>query len=128
MAECLVAGKCQFADYENETNRAFFEAVDKSMPHPRVLDDYGRVQLCEQCNGDDGKAVEIWVESVSVSKVWAHDAFGSGVCRMVYICQTCFLAMVTAESSDDAWFDAWSYGLHEDCPACRSELPGTNFT
>ena len=124
MAECLVAYECQFSDYDKETNEAFFEAVEKSVSvRPRILDDDGRVQLCEQCNGEDGKAVEIGIGSLTVSMVWAHNAFDSGVCRMVYICSTCFRAMVTAENANNAWFDAWTYGADKDCPACLAEIP-----
>ena len=63
LAECLVAGECLFRVYDQETNDAFNdafnEALGKSKRRPRLLDDDGRIQLCEQCNNDDGKAVEV---------------------------------------------------------------------
>ena len=126
LLECLVADKCAFADYDREANAAFLEAVDKSTRRrPRILDDGGSVQRCEQCHptGNDGEAVRIGDGQLSVSMVWAHNAFDKGVCRWVYICDECFRSMVTAANADKAWFDAWAYGIDINCPACRAELP-----
>ena len=125
LAECLVAGECGFSSFDQETNDALEEALEKSMRRPRLLDDDGRVQLCEQCNNDDGKAVEIGAGEIRVSKIWAHNAFGFGVCRLVYICDTCFWAIQgEVYQGIEAWFGPWHemYGVHEDCAACRAEM------
>ena len=117
LAECLIAEECAFAQYDAEANVAFLEAVHKTaFRRPRLLDFDGSVQICEQCNGPG--AVVIGVMSLSVERVWAHNAFDSGVCRPVYICDPCFRKVV---STDDAWFDASMYGLDLNCPACRAE-------
>ena len=125
LAECLVAGECRFSAFDQESNDAFLEAMEKSRHRPRLLDDDGRIQLCEQCNNDDGKAIEIGIGSISVSSVWAHDAFGSGVCRLVYMCQACWQALLLEVFQGiESWFGPWHemYGIHEDCAACRAEL------
>ena len=94
LAECLVACECRFSSYDQESNDAFNEAMRKSMPNrPRLLDDDGGIQLCEQCNNDDGRAIEIGEGNIRVSRVWAHNAFDSGVCRWVYMCQVCWYAL-----------------------------------
>ena len=125
LAECLVADECQFRAYDQESNDAFDEALEKSKRRPRLLDDDGRIQLCEQCNNDDGKAIEIGINSIRVSRVWAHNAFGSGICRLVYICQACFWAIqLEAVQGIEPWFGTSHemYGVHENCAACRAEL------
>ena len=127
LAECLFHEECAFTKWDDETNEAFQEAIEKSgLIRPRILGNDGGCQLCEQCNRDDGKAIEIGVDRLEVNMVWTHNAFNSGICRWVYICEVCFEAMVTAENADKAWFefDAWSYGLEPDCPSCCAELPG----
>ena len=125
LAECLVAGECRFSSFDQETNDALEEALEKSTRRPRLLDDDGGIQLCEQCNNDDGKAVEVGVGEIQVSRIGAHNAFGSGVCRWVYICQACWWALQgEAVQGIEAWFGLWHemYGVHEDCAACRAEL------
>ena len=125
LAECLVAGECRFSTYEQESNDAFNEAVEKSRHRPRLLDDDGRIQLCEQCNNDDGKAIEIGLDGIGMSRVWAHNAFDSGVCRWVYICQACWRALqLEIYQGIEPWY-GWSherFRIHEDCAACRAEL------
>ena len=128
LAECLVAGECLFRVYDQETNdafnEAFNEALGKSRRRPRLLDDDGRIQLCEQCNNDDGKAVEVGIDGIRVSRVWAHNAFDSGVCRWVYFCQACFWELQRGVYQGiEPWF-GWSherFGIYEDCAACRAE-------
>ena len=126
LAECLVAGECRFGAYDQESNDAFDEALRKSVSkRPRLLDDDGGIHLCEQCNNDDGRAIEIGAGSLRVSRVWAHNAFDSGVCRWVYICQACFWAIqLAAVQGVEPWFGPWHemYGVREDCAACRAEL------
>ena len=125
LAECLVAGKCRFSAYDQESNDAFDEALRKSIPKTRLLDDDGGIQLCEQCNNDDGKAIEIGIDGIRVSRVWAHNAFDSGVCRFVYFCQACWWALQgEIYQGIEPWF-GWSherFGINEDCAACRAEL------
>ncbi len=126
LAECLFDGQCAFNDFEPETNAAFNEALDKSKPpRPRLLDDDGSIQLCEQCNNDDGKAIEIGTDGIRVYRVWAHNAFDSGVCRWVYMCHACFwVIQEDAYGGKEPWFGPGHemYGVHEDCTACRAEL------
>lgn len=129
LAECLVTGACAFADYDNKTNEAFAEAADKTLfsRRRRILDEDGRVQLCEQCNGDDGRAVQIHDHGLQVRGIWTHDAFGSGVCRMVYMCDVCYQSMLTGQ----AWFDEEIYQLSfdpesglfvGDCSSCAAHI------
>lgn len=126
LAECLAAGKCRFGAYDQESNDAFDEALRKSMSkRPRLLDDDGSIQICEQCNNDNGKAVEAGAEGIRVSTVWAHNAFDSGVCRWVYLCQACWWAVQQdVYGGIEPWF-GWNqgrFGTHESCAACRAEL------
>ena len=126
LAECLVASECRFSSYDPESNDAFDEALRKSMPNrPRLLDDDGRIQLCEQCNNDDGKAIEVGIDGIRVSQVWAHNAFDSGVCRLVYICQACWWALQQeVYQGIEPWY-GWSherFGIYEDCAACGAEM------
>ncbi len=125
LAECLVAGECRFGAYDQESNAAFEEALEKSRRRTRILDDDGRIQLCEQCNNDDGRAVEVGIDGIRISQVWAHNAFGSGVCRLVFICHACFWAIQQdAVQGIESWFGPWHemYGVREECAACRAEL------
>ena len=124
LAECLVAGACDFADFDKFTNIAFGKAMESELQshRPRILDADGGVQMCEQCNDEDGKAVIIGDGSLSVSRVWAHNAFNSGICRLVYICDVCLSSIRTAENAANAWFDAHSYGIDEKCPTCRAQM------
>jgi hypothetical protein len=124
LAECRVAGECRFSSFDSESNDAFNEALDKSMPRPRLLDDDGGIQLCEQCNSDDGKAVEIGIDGIRTSRVWAHNAFDSGVCRWVFICHVCWWAVqMEVYQGIEPWF-GWSqerFSRHQACAACRAE-------
>ena len=126
LAECLVAGECRFTAYDQESNDAFDEALRKSLPkRPRLLDDDGRIQLCELCNNDDGKAIEIGAGDISVSRVWAHNAFDSGVCRLVYMCQACWRALMQKVTEGiEPWFGPGHemFGVYDDCAACSAEL------
>ena len=125
LAECMVAGECLFNSLDQESNDAFNEALEKSKRRPRLLDNDGGIQLCEQCNNDDGKAIEIGVDGIRVSQVWAHNAFDSGVCRLVYFCQACWWALQKeVYQGIEPWY-GWShgrFGIDEDCAACRAEL------
>ena len=101
------------------------------MERPPLLDDDGRLQLCEQCNNDDGKSVEITADSISVRRVWAHNAFHSGACRLVYICDACWWAlMLEAAQGIEPWFGPGHemYGVYEDCPQCLQCLPQLEST
>ena len=126
LAECLLAGKCAFTDFDDETNKAFAEALEstKRMHCPRILDQDGGVQMCEQCNNADGKAVEVRGDgSLSVNRVWAHKPpFGAACCRYVYVCNTCSQAIIQAR--EEPWFDRSWYGVDPNRPVCRPALPG----
>ena len=119
LAECLLADECAFVQYDAEANVAFLEAVEKTNLRPRLLDFDGSVQICEQCNGNG--AVVIGVMSLVVKRIWAHNAFDSGVCRGVYTCDACCKKIVSAD--DSSFFDTSMYELNLNCPACRAEMP-----
>ena len=129
LVECKIAEGCRYGEFDGETNAAFEEAVNRhsSVGRPWLLDDDGAVQRCEQCNGQDGRAVEFGPGdpfALAVRRQWAHDAFGEGVCRFVYLCLACDRAiMCHAAGQDEPWFDPWHYGLNPDCDSCRAEAP-----
>lgn len=127
LVECKIADSCRYWEFDDETNEAFLEAIDKTMMslRPRLLHQDGEIQFCEQCNGTDGKAVEIGIGTVSVRMLWAHNAWDSGICRMVYICDSCFREILADETADSHWFDAAMYGIDPECAACQAELPAS---
>ena len=130
LAECLVTGICAFPyPCDDTTDRAFVEALEshRRSRFPRILDKDGGIQMCEQCNNDDGKAVEIGVSSLSVHRLWVHKPFGRETCCWVYICDACWLTILEQECSiapptKEAWFDTTVYGPDPDCPQCQAEL------
>ena len=125
-----MAGVCAFPFPSDEAiDRAFNEALEshKRSRRPRILDEDGRIQMCEQCNNDDGKAVEIEANSLSVSRVWAHKPFGGETCRLVYVCDACCFTRLEQECSipppkKEAWFDTAVYGADPDCSQCEAKL------
>jgi len=124
LVECKIADSCRYWEFDDETNEAFLEAIDKTTrARPRLLHPDGEIQFCEQCNGTDGKAVKIGIGTISVSMIWAHNAWDSGICRLVYICDSCFRKISADETTDSHWLDARMYGLDPDCAACRAECP-----
>ena len=86
LAECLFHGACAFTRWDDETNEAFQETIEKSLNiRTRFLGKDGSLQFCEQCNGDDGKAVDVGVGRLAAKRVLTHKALNSGICRWVYI-------------------------------------------
>ena len=126
LIECRIGESCTYWQFDDEANEAFQEAIDKhmSMGLPRLLDADGSLQRCEQCENQDGRAILIGPDTISVTRVWAHDAFGRGVCRHVYLCDVCRRSIVHPTASQpEPWFDVSMYGLDPECAACRAEYP-----
>ena len=126
LIECRIAESCRYWDFDDETNKVFADAIDKhTSRRRRLLDDDGAVQRCEQCNNQDGRSIEFGFDgpfTLAVRGMWAHDAFGQGVCRMVYLCESCFRGILGhAAGQLEPWFDVWTYGLDSECSACRAE-------
>lgn len=129
LVECKIAEICRYWDYDDETNEVFLDAIDKhtSMRRPRLLDAEGSLQRCEQCENQDGRSIVIGPGTLSVLRTWAHNAFGQGVCRPVYLCEACWQSLLRhAAGQPEPWFDVWTYGLDPECAACRAEYPSTH--
>ena len=126
LIECKIAESCTYWQYDEETNEALQEAINKhmSMGRPRLLDADGSLQGCEQCESQDGRSIVIGPDTISVTKAWAHNAFGKGVCRQVYLCEVCCHSIRRhAAGQSEPWFDVSAYGLDPECAACQAEYP-----
>ena len=129
LAECAVEGQCAFPLFATpNTDDAFEEALKFSVwgSRPSVIDEAGALRFCEQCNGEDGKAVTMEFvgdgPALSTTTVWAHNPFNTGVCRWVYMCESC----LTALKEGDAWFDITMYQPHPECLSCRNHTPNVS--
>ena len=126
LIECKIAESCKYWQFDDETNEALREAASKhmNMGRPRLLDADGSLQRCEQCENQDGMSVVIGAHSISVTRVWAHNAFGQGVCRQVYLCEVCRQSILRHLAGQaEPWFDVATYGPDPECAACRAEYP-----